>query len=143
MKTGRSANITFCVTFHIFSCLILACLLCCSRLMSGFFAAFWLGICVEVDVWVINSIEFAGTQEVLKVKQKARKSSGKGNKPNASRSLTDSEVDELYREGQLGSKTPEAMLNTLWFNNTTYFGMGGRAGGEVQNTGTFAGEIFS
>ena len=111
--------------------------------MSGFFAAFWLGICVEVDVWVINSIEFAGTREVLKVKQKARKSSGKGNKPNASRSLTDSEVDELYREGQLGSKTPEAMLNTLWFHNTTYFGMGGRAGGEVQNTGTFAGEIFS
>ena len=42
---------------------------------------------------VINSIEFAGTREVLKAKQKALKSSGKGNKPNASPSLTDSEVD--------------------------------------------------
>ena len=70
---------------------------------------------------VINSIEFAGTREVLKAKQKALKSSRKGNKPNASRSLTDSEVDELYRKGQLGSETPEAMLNTLWFNNTTHF----------------------
>ena len=60
-------------------------------------------------------------REVLKAKQKALKSSGKGNQPNASRSLTDSEVDELYRKGQVGSQTPEAMLNTSWFNNTTHF----------------------
>ena len=44
---------------------------------------------------VSNSIEFAGTRELLKVKQKALKSAEKGNKPNASRSLTDSEVDSL------------------------------------------------
>ena len=75
------------------------------------------------DFSVINSIEFAGTREVLKAKQKALKSSGKDNKPNDSCSLTDSEVDELYRKGQLGSQTPEAMLNTLWFNNTTHFGI--------------------
>ena len=36
MKTGL-ANLTFCVTFHNFSCLILACLLWCSRLISFFF----------------------------------------------------------------------------------------------------------
>ena len=65
---------------------------------------------------VNNSIEFAGTRDVLKAKQKALKSSGKGNKPNDSCSLTDSEVDELYCKGQLGSETPEAMLNTLCFN---------------------------
>ena len=74
---------------------------------------------------VINSTEFAGTREVLKAKQKTLKSSGKGNKPNASRSLTDSEVDELNRKGELGSETLEAMLNALWFKNTTYFGMWG------------------
>ena len=74
---------------------------------------------------VINSIEFEGTRDVLKAKQKALKSSGKGNKPNVSRSLTGSEVDELYRKGQLGSETPEAMLNTLWFNNGTNFSMRG------------------
>ena len=72
---------------------------------------------------VINSIEFAGTREVLKAKQKVLKSSGKGNTPNAFRSLTDSEIDELYRKGQLGSETPEAMLNTLWFS--THFGRRG------------------
>ena len=56
MKIG-SGNITFCLTFHYFSCLILGCLLCCSRLMSVFlfFAAFWLGICVEVDVNIITN----------------------------------------------------------------------------------------
>ena len=43
IKTG-SGNLTFCVTFHNFSCLM-------SLLMSVFFfAACWLGICVEVDV---------------------------------------------------------------------------------------------
>ena len=48
-------NLTFCVTFHNFSSLILACLLCCSRLISLFFSvAFWLGICVEVDVDMIT-----------------------------------------------------------------------------------------
>ena len=50
------ANLTFCVTFHNFSCLILACVLCFLRLISVFFfSAFWLGICcVEVDVDIIN-----------------------------------------------------------------------------------------
>ena len=47
MESG-SANQTFCVTFHNFSCLILDCLLCYSQLMSFFFLP-WLGIFVEVD----------------------------------------------------------------------------------------------
>ena len=75
---------------------------------------------------VINFIEFAGTREVLKAKLKALKIFRKRQQTkclNASRSLTDSEVDELYRKGQLGSETPEAMLNTLWFSNSTHFGM--------------------
>ena len=50
---------------------------------------------------IINSIEFAGSREVVKAKQKALNSSEKGSKPNVSRSLADSEIDELYRKGQL------------------------------------------
>ena len=68
---------------------------------------------------------------VLKEKQKALKSSGKGNKPNASCSLTGSEEDELYRKGQLGSETPEEMLITLWFKSTTHSGI--RGGKEHRN----------
>ena len=54
MKTG-SANLTLGVTFHNFSCQMLACLLCCSQLMSVFWPVFWLGICVEVDVDIITT----------------------------------------------------------------------------------------
>ena len=44
---------------------------------------------------IINSIKFEGTREVLKAKQKALKYSEKGDKPTSSRSLADSEIDEL------------------------------------------------
>ena len=74
---------------------------------------------------IIKSVEFAGTREVLKSKQKSLKSCGKGDKPNAARSLTTSEINELYDKNQLGIDNPNAMLNTLWFNNTLHFGMRG------------------
>ena len=51
---NRAGKPNFFVTFHSFSCLILAWYMCYLRLMSFsfffLFAAFWLGICVEVDV---------------------------------------------------------------------------------------------
>ena len=56
MKTG-SANLTFCVTFHNFSSLSNISLF--TVLFTadvGLFSdAFWLGICVEVDVHVITT----------------------------------------------------------------------------------------
>ena len=74
---------------------------------------------------IINSVEFSGCRDVLKAKQKQLKSSGKGGKPNAARSITEHEMKELYRKNQLGNGTPKAMLNTLWLNNTMHFGMRG------------------
>ena len=67
MKTGPE-NLTFSVTFHNFSCVILACLLCCSRPRAlvtadvGFFflSAFWLRICVAADVGIITIILNSG-----------------------------------------------------------------------------------
>ena len=58
MKTG-STNLTFCVTFHNFFCQILACLPCCSRVMSFLsssfiFSCFLVRNCVEVDVDIIT-----------------------------------------------------------------------------------------
>ena len=57
MKTGL-ANLTFCVIFHNFSCVILACL-CLVTADFGFFvclffAVFQLGICVEIEVDIIT-----------------------------------------------------------------------------------------
>ena len=57
MKTGL-ANLTFCLIFHNFSCVILACL-CLVTADFGFFvclffAVFQLGICVEIEVDIIT-----------------------------------------------------------------------------------------
>ena len=51
------------------------------------------------------------------------KAMGKGNKPNSADALTDEDIEEFYRPGVLGNKTPRALLNTVWMNNCIYFGM--------------------
>ena len=43
---------------------------------------------------------------------------GKGNKPNASAALSEEDIQVLYENDLLGSSTAEALLNTVWFNNT-------------------------
>jgi hypothetical protein len=51
------------------------------------------------------------------------KKQGKGNKPN--RPITDSELDILYESNLLGGSSPEALLNSMWFNNSVDFGLRG------------------
>ena len=53
------------------------------------------------------------------------KKKGKGNRPNASISLTSDELNTLYEKGLLCTRNPEALLNTLWLNSTMHFGLGG------------------
>ena len=72
---------------------------------------------------LLNDKEFCEVQEILKKKQKQLKAMGKGNKPNSADALTDEEIEEFYRAGVLGNKTPRALLNTVWMNNCIYFGM--------------------
>ena len=74
---------------------------------------------------IIEGQEFRRTREALVAKQKDLKKSGKGNKPNAARNLTDDEVDILYSRGLLGCSSPDALINTLWLNNTQFFGLQG------------------
>ena len=62
------------------------------------------------------------TKEALVAKQKELKKEGKGNKPNASRMITDEEVDILYGQDLLGCSSSEAFINTIWLNNTQFFG---------------------
>ena len=47
----------------------------------------------------------------------------KENKPNSADALTDEEIEEFYRAGVLGNKTPRVLLNTVWMNICIYFGM--------------------
>ena len=46
-----------------------------------------------------------------------------GNKPNASAALSEEDVQVLFEKDLLGSSTAEALLNTVWFNNTIHFGI--------------------
>ena len=53
------------------------------------------------------------------------KKEGGGNRPNAAPSLTDDEIMSLYQKYQLGQHSPQALINTLWLNNTIHFGLRG------------------
>ena len=72
---------------------------------------------------LLNDKEFCEVQDILKKKQKQLKAIRKGNKLNSADAITDEEIEEFYRAGVLGNKTPRALLNTVWMNNCIYFGM--------------------
>ena len=72
---------------------------------------------------VLNDKEFHEVQDILKKKQKQLKSVGKGNRPNAADPLSDEDIATFYSRGVLGIHSPRALLNTLWMNNCTFFGM--------------------
>ena len=72
---------------------------------------------------VISNADFPKTKSALTAKQKELKSMGKGSKPKASTALSATDIDTLYDTNQLGSMTPASLINTLWYNNMTYFGM--------------------
>lgn len=77
---------------------------------------------------VISGLEFSKTRDALKSKQKDLKSKGFGNQPKTADDITSTEMQFLHEKGQLGTSTPQSLMNTLWLNNTMYFGM--RAGTE-------------
>jgi hypothetical protein len=76
---------------------------------------------------IIESPCFNKTRESIIAKQNELKSLalGKGNKPNAARSLSNEEVDLLYERGEFGTHSARALVNMLWLNNTTHFGLRG------------------
>ena len=80
---------------------------------------------------VLNDKKFHEVQDILKKKQKQLKSVGKGNRPNAADPLSDEDIATFYSRGVLGIHSPRALLNTLWMNNCTFFGM--RSGKEQRD----------
>ena len=74
---------------------------------------------------IMKDAEFEQARKALRSKQKDLKPKGKGNKPNASVALTEEEIKLLHDKELLGTSTPEALLNTVWFNNTIHFGLCG------------------
>lgn len=74
-------------------------------------------------VSIISDLQFTKTQEVFKLKQKQLKSLGKGNTPRAADSITDEELEHLYKCKVLGGDNPSSLLHSLWAICTTHFGM--------------------
>ena len=62
---------------------------------------------------------------------KSLKTQGYGNKPNESDGLTDSDIEKLFKCGQLGSKTPMQLANLL--HTSFSFVLGMRGGVEPRN----------
>jgi len=71
---------------------------------------------------IMNDLVFEKTRKVL-LKEKELKKKGKGNRPNASIALTSDDLNTLYEKGLLGTRNPEALLNTLWLNSTMHSGL--------------------
>ena len=71
----------------------------------------------------MKDVQFEQTRKALHSKQRDLKRKGKCNRPNASAALSEEDIQVLYEKNLLGSSTAEALLNTVWFNNTIHFGL--------------------
>ena len=74
-------------------------------------------------LFLMKDVQFEQTRKALQSKQRDLKRKGIGNKPNASAALSEEDIQVLFEKDLLGSSTVEALLNTVWFNNTIHFGI--------------------
>ena len=66
----------------------------------------------------MKNVQFERTKKALQSKQRDLKRKGIVNKPNASAALSEEDILVLFEIDLL-----EALLNTVWFNNTIHFGI--------------------
>ena len=76
-----------------------------------------------MDASIISGLDFVKLTSVQKTKQYILKSERLGDLPRRAESLSDEDVNKLWQCNQLGPNNPESILNTLWWNNTIYFGI--------------------
>ena len=63
----------------------------------------------------MKDVQIEQTRKALQSKQRDLKRKDKGNKPNASATLSEEDIQVLYKKDLLGSSSAEALLNTVWF----------------------------
>ena len=69
---------------------------------------------------------FLNSRNVLEGKARLLREQGKGKRPNKSCRLSNDEMEQLWQSGQFGYHSPMALINTLWWLFTLYFGLKGR-----------------
>ena len=75
---------------------------------------------------ILKDDEFAFLQNVLEAKRKNLVVQGKGNRPNATRSLTKEEEDKLSQSGAFGAENPVALQRIMWWMLSLHFGFRAR-----------------
>ena len=70
--------------------------------------------------------EFYKSREILEGVARSLRIEGKGKVPNRARSLSNEEVEVLWRGRQLGGSTPRSLVQTMWWNNCLHFAMRSR-----------------
>jgi site-specific recombinase XerD len=93
--------------------------------LRSMFASFERYLKKKNGLSIMMDTGFERARKALQSKQKELKQKGKGNKPNACVALSEDEVKLLYEKELLGISSREALLNTVWFNNTIHFGLRG------------------
>ena len=63
---------------------------------------------------ILKGNEFSKSREILAAKRKNLVRQGKGNRPNATRELTEAEEDALLENGQFGVQDPKSLQRALW-----------------------------
>ena len=71
---------------------------------------------------ILKDDAFSCSKSVLATKRKSLVKEGRGNKPNASRELTDEEEAKLFETGEFGNHNPLALQRTLWWFLSIQFG---------------------
>lgn len=80
----------------------------------------------EYKYSIIRDREFKSSKQVLEGKARLLRQQGKGKRPKKARSLTTTEENELWEEKKLGKRSPQVLVQTVWWILTQYFGLRGR-----------------
>ena len=87
-------------------------------------------ICAVYTNFIIINIfedeEFSRCRQVVAAKRKSLVQNGFGNKPNATRELTEEEQEKLFETGQFGDHDPLVLQRTLWWFLSLHFGFRAR-----------------
>ena len=75
---------------------------------------------------IFEDDQFSRSRQVLPAKQKSLVQSGFGNKPNATRELTEEEQEKLFETRQFGEHDPLVLQRTLWWFLSLHFGFRAR-----------------
>ena len=94
----------------------------------------------EVSLTFLRITSSPCPREVLAAKQKNLARQGKGNRPNATRELTEAEEDALFENGQFSVQDPKSLQRALWWFLSLHF-LSILAEGLAMKAGSCVGEM--